>query len=38
MKIISGAATDTGQVREGNEDSYLVDRRLELFAIADGIG
>ena len=38
MKIISGAATDTGQVREGNEDSYLVDRRLELFAIADGMG
>ncbi len=38
MKIVSGAATDTGQVREGNEDSYLVDRRLELFAIADGMG
>lgn len=38
MKIISGAATDTGQVREENEDSYLVDRRLELFAIADGMG
>ena len=38
MKIVSGAATDTGQVRDGNEDSYLVDRRLELFAIADGMG
>ena len=38
MKIVSGAATDTGQVRDGNEDSYLVDRRLDLFAIADGMG
>ncbi len=38
MKIVSGAATDTGQVRDGNEDSYLVDRRLHLFAIADGMG
>ncbi len=38
MKIVSGAATDTGQVREGNEDSYLVDRRIQLFAIADGMG
>lgn len=38
MKIVSGASTDTGMVREGNEDSYLVDRRLELFAIADGMG
>ena len=38
MKIISGASTDKGQVREGNEDSYLVDRRLRLFAIADGMG
>ena len=38
MKIVCGAATDTGQVRDGNEDAYLVDRRLELFAIADGMG
>ena len=38
MKIVSGAATDTGQVREGNEDSYLIDRRIQLFAIADGMG
>jgi protein phosphatase len=38
MRIVSGASTDTGQVREGNEDSYLVDRRLELFAVADGMG
>jgi protein phosphatase len=38
MRIVSGASTDTGQVREGNEDSYLVDRRLDLFAVADGMG
>ncbi len=38
MKIVSGASTDKGQVRDGNEDSYLVDRRLRLFAIADGMG
>jgi PPM family protein phosphatase len=38
VRIVSGAATDTGMVREGNEDSYLVDRHLELFAVADGMG
>src|SRR3954447_5022066 len=38
MRIVSGASTNTGQVREGNEDSYLVDRRLDLFAVADGMG
>ncbi len=38
MRIVSGASTDTGQVRDGNEDSYLVDRRLDLFAVADGMG
>lgn len=36
MKVLVGAATDIGQVREGNEDSYLV---LDpLFAVADGMG
>jgi serine/threonine protein phosphatase PrpC len=38
VRIRSGASTDKGQVREGNEDSYLVDRQLELFAVADGMG
>ncbi len=38
MRIVSGASTDTGQVRDGNEDRYLVDRQLELFAVADGMG
>jgi PPM family protein phosphatase len=36
MKVSVGAATDIGQVREGNEDSYLI---LEpLYAVADGMG
>lgn len=36
MRIRVGATTDIGQVREGNEDSYLI---LDpLYAVADGIG
>lgn len=36
MKIKVGATSDIGQVREGNEDSYLV---LDpLYAVADGMG
>ncbi len=38
MRLISGASTDKGQVREGNEDAYVVDPRLRLFAVADGMG
>ena len=33
-----GASTDQGQVRDANEDGYVVDRRLQLFAVADGMG
>jgi protein phosphatase len=36
MRIRVGAATDIGQVREGNEDSFLV--QDPLFAVADGMG
>jgi protein phosphatase len=36
MKLAVGARTDVGRVREGNEDSYLVDSPL--FAVADGMG
>lgn len=36
MKVDVGAATDIGQVREGNEDSYLV--VAPLYAVADGMG
>lgn len=36
MKLSVGFATDIGQVREGNEDSYLIEHPL--FAVADGMG
>jgi protein phosphatase len=36
MRIEAGVATDIGQVREGNEDSYLVEPPL--YAVADGMG
>ncbi|EYF02003.1 Stp1/IreP family PP2C-type Ser/Thr phosphatase [Chondromyces apiculatus] len=32
------AATDTGRLRDHNEDNYLVDKKLALFVIADGMG
>lgn len=38
MRISAGAFSDVGRVREGNEDAHLVDDRLALFAIADGMG
>jgi PPM family protein phosphatase len=36
MRVTVGAASDIGQVREGNEDSFLVERSL--FVVADGMG
>jgi PPM family protein phosphatase len=36
MNVKSGARTDVGLVREGNEDSYLIDDPL--FVVADGMG
>ena len=38
MRFVSGASSDKGQVRDGNEDAYVVDPRLQLFAVADGMG
>lgn len=38
MKLTPGGSTDKGQVRDGNEDGYVVDRRLHLYAVADGMG
>ena len=36
MRIEAGVATDIGRVREGNEDSFLVEPPL--YAVADGMG
>jgi serine/threonine protein phosphatase PrpC len=36
MKLEAGVATDIGRVREGNEDSYLLEPPL--YAVADGMG
>jgi protein phosphatase len=38
MRLVSWAATDTGKKRDHNEDSFLVDEKLNLYAVADGMG
>ena len=32
------AATDVGKVRDHNEDNFLVDKKISLFMVADGMG
>jgi serine/threonine protein phosphatase PrpC len=32
------AATDVGKVRDHNEDNFLVDKKLSLYVVADGMG
>lgn len=34
----SHARTDVGRVRDHNEDNFLVDRKIGLFVVADGMG
>lgn len=36
--IAFSAATDIGRTRDHNEDNFLVDRKLALFVVADGMG
>jgi serine/threonine protein phosphatase PrpC len=38
MRIGSAGNTDTGRVRMNNEDTFLVDDALGLYAVADGMG
>jgi serine/threonine protein phosphatase PrpC len=38
MELSFWAATDVGKKREANEDNFLVDKKLALFVVADGMG
>ena len=38
MRLGAGFATDQGQLRDNNEDAFLVDDERALFAVADGMG
>ena len=38
MELSFQAATDVGKKREINEDNFLVDKKLQLFVVADGMG
>lgn len=38
MDVVSSGASDVGQVREKNEDSYLIAENLSLYVVADGMG
>ncbi len=38
MRFQVGHKTDVGRVRQGNEDNYLVDHTMNVFAVADGMG
>jgi serine/threonine protein phosphatase PrpC len=38
MELTFAAATDVGRQRNHNEDNFLIDRKLQLFIVADGMG
>ncbi len=38
MELEFWATTDVGRVRDHNEDNFLVDKRLKLFVVCDGMG
>src|SRR5262245_65519911 len=38
MELKYWAATDVGRQREHNEDNCLIDKKLRLFIVADGMG
>lgn len=38
MRVQSWCISDKGLKRQGNQDSFLVDERLGLFIVADGVG
>src|SRR5205814_5491081 len=38
MRVDSWALTDVGRARKHNEDGWLIDDQLGLYAVADGMG
>jgi serine/threonine protein phosphatase PrpC len=38
MELSFAAATDVGRQRTHNEDNFLIDKKLQLFIVADGMG
>ncbi len=38
MELTFAAATDVGKQRNHNEDNFLIDKKLRLFVVADGMG
>ncbi len=38
MELTFAAATDVGRQRTHNEDTFLIDKKLRLFLVADGMG
>ncbi|MEW5744508.1 MAG: CHASE2 domain-containing protein [Nitrospirota bacterium] len=38
LRLVVGARTDTGRIRDHNEDSFCVERTIGLLAVADGVG
>ncbi len=38
MELKTWAATDVGRQRDHNEDNFLIDKKLRLFVVADGMG
>src|SRR6266481_2762168 len=38
VRIVSGGATDVGQVRSNNEDCFRLVESLNLFVLSDGMG
>lgn len=38
METTFGARTDVGRVRERNEDNFLIDRKLNMHVVCDGMG
>ena len=38
MDLAFAAATDVGKHRDHNEDNFLIDKKLRLFVVADGMG